>query len=142
MLTRPVLERLAALRLTDAQLLHESVRYSSAYYLSGYAVELALKACIAKQFVQETIPERELVNAIYTHDLESLLTTAPLKDALRVASARDHRLALNWNAASRWTESSRYAVWEEASSAEMLSAIGESITEYFNGCSDTGRQLF
>jgi hypothetical protein len=44
---------------------------SSAYY-SGYSLELALKACIAK-LVQPTPSDKAFVNAIYVHKLDSLL---------------------------------------------------------------------
>jgi hypothetical protein len=64
LLTKGDLQQLAELRLMDAVLLHENARYSSAYYLSGYAVELALKACIARQIVQNMIPDRGFVNAM------------------------------------------------------------------------------
>jgi hypothetical protein len=39
---------LADLRIEDARLLLRSGRQQGAYYLCGYAVECALKACIAK----------------------------------------------------------------------------------------------
>ena len=67
MLTRHDLQQLARLRLDDALFLQQVGRSSSAYYLAGYAVELALKACIAKLFQPDVIPDRAFVNAIYTH---------------------------------------------------------------------------
>jgi HEPN domain-containing protein len=124
LLTKGDLEQLAELRLMDAVLLHENARYSSAYYLSGYAVELALKACIARQIVQNMIPDRGFVNAIYTHDLENLLTIARLRETFRLDRAADRRLAANWFRASQWKESSRYEIWDATSSADMLSAVG------------------
>ncbi len=48
---------LAAAKCEDATLLLAHARFSSAYYLAGYALELALKACIAKQFAAEVIPD-------------------------------------------------------------------------------------
>jgi hypothetical protein len=52
------LKALAQAKLDDAILLFDNKRYSNAYYLAGYAIELALKACIAKQFVADTIPDK------------------------------------------------------------------------------------
>ncbi|MDQ2083721.1 HEPN domain-containing protein [Xanthobacteraceae bacterium Astr-EGSB] len=40
----------------DAKLLLQHGRYSSAYYLAGYSIEIGLKACIALQVAAETIP--------------------------------------------------------------------------------------
>jgi hypothetical protein len=46
MLTKNDLESLVQVRLDDAIFLLQANHSSSAYYLAGYAVELALKACI------------------------------------------------------------------------------------------------
>lgn len=46
MLAKNDLEKLAQIRLEDSLFLLQAGRASSAYYLAGYAVELALKACI------------------------------------------------------------------------------------------------
>ena len=72
MLTKNDLERLAQIRLEDALFLFAANRSSSAYYLAGYAVELALKACIAKLIQPNVIPDKAFINAIYTHKLDSL----------------------------------------------------------------------
>jgi HEPN domain-containing protein len=78
MLTKVDLEALAVTRLEDAILLLDAGRSSSAYYLAGYAVELALKACVAKAFQPNAIPDKAFVNEIYTHSLEKLPSTAGL----------------------------------------------------------------
>src|SRR6266496_433847 len=76
MLTKADLEALAETRLQDAIFLLNGGRASSAYYLAGYAIELALKACVAKTFQSNAIPDKAFVNEIYTHSLEKLLGTA------------------------------------------------------------------
>jgi HEPN domain-containing protein len=83
MLTKADLEALAEARLQDAALLLRAGRTSSAYYLAGYSVELALKACVAKTFQPNTIPDEAFVNEIYTHSLEKLLSTAGLLAAFK-----------------------------------------------------------
>lgn len=40
---------MAEKRLEEAQLLYENKYYDAAYYLSGYAIEFALKAVICKR---------------------------------------------------------------------------------------------
>lgn len=53
-LTRKDFQTLAEDRLADAQtLLKTQSNWSGAYYISGYAVECALKACICKTIQAE-----------------------------------------------------------------------------------------
>ena len=63
------LETLAQEKLDDAAALIADGRWTNGYYLAGYAVELALKACIAKSFKAITLPDKDLVNATYSHNL-------------------------------------------------------------------------
>src|SRR5213595_801683 len=82
MVTKADLEALAEVRPADSFFLLQAERASSAYYLAGYAVELALKACIAKSFQPNAIPDKAFVNKIYSHSLEKLLGLAGLLPGL------------------------------------------------------------
>lgn len=82
--------------------------YQGAYYLAGYAVECALKACLAQQFQQHDIPDRKLVNDAYTHDLDKLLDLAGLRPALQHDAATQPLLQTNWNVVKDWKETARY----------------------------------
>jgi hypothetical protein len=75
---RADLQGLSNARLRDAAVLLRGQRYAASYYLLGYSVECAIKACIAKQFKAKSIPDRTLVNSIYQHDLEKLVKVAGL----------------------------------------------------------------
>jgi len=44
------LQQLAEVRLKDAEVLLTAGQWEAAYYLLGYCIECALKACVAKQF--------------------------------------------------------------------------------------------
>jgi HEPN domain-containing protein len=55
---RSELQTRAQAKLDDAILLLQHGRYTNAYYIAGYAVELGLKACIAAQIDAETIPDK------------------------------------------------------------------------------------
>ena len=123
MLTRSSLQGLAKMRLEDAQLLAIHQRWSSAYYLSGYALELGLKACAAKIFQPDTIPDKRLVNAIYTHNLEELVSVAGLRAELRQILLDDVVFASYWGIATQWNESSRYESWDADSASILLNAI-------------------
>lgn len=61
-LKRSDLQSLAESKLRDAKILFEHERYSSAYYLAGYAVEIGIKACFARQITAETIPDKQAIN--------------------------------------------------------------------------------
>lgn len=125
MLTRTDLKRLAQLRLDDAIFLLQANRSSSAYYLAGYSVELALKACIAKLVQPDAIPERAFVNAIYTHKLDSLVATAGLRPQFDADTKADPQFATYWVITNNWSEESRYEFWDPISAATLLQAISE-----------------
>lgn len=125
MLTKADLEKLAFIRLDDAKLLLQHNRSSSAYYLAGYAVELALKACISRLIQSYTIPEKAFINAIYVHRLDSLLATAGLRPAFDAGVKADPQFAAYWAIANNWTEESRYEYWDPFAAASLLQAIDE-----------------
>lgn len=117
------LERLSIVRHDDALFLFQNNRCSSAYYLVGYAVELALKACIAKQFQQDAIPDKAFVNAVYVHKLDTLLGLAGLKQEFDAAIKVDPTLGAYWAIASNWSEESRYGMWEPFEAGSLVQAI-------------------
>jgi len=123
MMTKADLEKLALIRLEDAIFLLQSNRCSSAYYLAGYAVELALKACVAKLVQTNTIPDRSFINAIYVHKLDSLLGVAGLRPVFDADSKTDPLLAAHWAIANNWTEESRYAYWDPFAATSLIQAI-------------------
>lgn len=125
MMNKADLEKLALLRLEDAIFMLQANRCSSAYYLAGYAVELALKACIAKLVQPNTIPDKAFINAIYVHKLDSLLGVAGLKHSFDTDSKADPQLAAYWAIASNWSEESRYAFWDSFAAASLVEAIHE-----------------
>jgi hypothetical protein len=125
MLTKTDLEALAETRLADSVFLLEAGRASSAYYLAGYAVELALKACIARSFQPNAIPDKAFVNEIYSHRLEKLLSIAGLLPNFTEDTRANPSLAAAWGIASKWTEESRYSLWDAISAGNLVSAIGD-----------------
>jgi len=78
-MNREDFQKLTQERLKDAEALLRQQRYSAAYYLCGYAVECALKACIAKQTKEfDFPPDPATIREIYVHDLEKLTKSAGL----------------------------------------------------------------
>jgi hypothetical protein len=86
---RVQLQQLAELRLEDAEALIASGRWAAAYYLLGYCLECALKACIARQFRTDEVPDRKLVNSFYTHRLDELLLISGAKPRLEMRAEND-----------------------------------------------------
>ena len=125
MMSKSDLEKLALLRLEDAIFLLEANRCSSAYYLAGYSLELALKACIAKLVQANTIPDKAFMNAIYVHKLDDLLGLSGLHPAFNADTKADPQLAAHWAIATKWSEESRYALWDPFATASLIQAINE-----------------
>jgi hypothetical protein len=102
-------QSVALVRLREAAALLAAELPDGAYYLSGYAVECALKACIARQTQRHDFPpDLRTVQSIYTHDLVQLVTKARLADALDAEMRADHLFADRWRVAKDWSEASRY----------------------------------
>ena len=74
----------------------------------GYAVECALKSCIAKQFRQDEVPDRTLVNSFYSHRLDQLLVLAGLKPALTARAGLEVSFSDAWDVVRGWNEGARY----------------------------------
>jgi HEPN domain-containing protein len=101
-------------------------RYSSAYYLSGYAIECALKACIAKNFRRHEFPNLDTVRKSYTHDLGELLKTAGLASALEERKKRTDQFGKYWEeVVIKWRETSRYEQPTKALAEELIRAVSD-----------------
>ena len=109
-LTRANLRALAELRLKDASILLKNGAYSSAYYLAGYSVELGLKACVARQFRQDEIPDKQLINNVLSHDFTRLIGIAGLKTELARTQDEDQTFQSYWGIVGEWSSESRYFI--------------------------------
>jgi HEPN domain-containing protein len=76
------LKQMALVRLREARALFQGGNYDGAYYLSGYAIECALKACIAKKTKRYDFPDKRRANDSYTHSLTQLVRVAELQSDL------------------------------------------------------------
>ena len=100
---------LADLRVEEAHVLLASGKQQGAYYLCGYAVECALKACIARTMrLYRFPPKKEFVYKIYSHNLNALVNAAGLDVQLDAAINANQAFAANWNTVKDWNEDSRY----------------------------------
>ncbi len=100
-------------------------RWANAYYLAGYAVEFALKACAARQFSAEAIPDRKFVISLHTHQISELVGLAGLRSDLRVKQDEDSTFAANWGIAAEWSPETRYDATDKSSAHYLIHAISE-----------------
>lgn len=118
------LENLVELRVSEAASLLNSKNFPGAYYLAGYALECALKACIAKQVQQHDFPNKKLAEDSYCHDLQRLLGVAGLKQELAKKEKENTEFSLNWAVAKDWSELARYDhKIEETRANDLYNAI-------------------
>jgi hypothetical protein len=125
--TRADFQELAEERLTEAKILLDAGKWDSAYYLAGYAVELALKACIIKTLMAtDAFPAIGFSRSCYTHDVGKLVELARLEIALNAATAADPKLKSNWELAEEWSEEGRYQRVDQADAELLYTAVAES----------------
>ena len=108
-MTRAELQLLTRDRLRDAKALLAARRWSGAYYVSGYAVECALKSCIIVYLMKtDQFPTRRFSEQCWTHDLQQLVNLAGLQATFDADMAADPVLKAQWAIVRRWNEASRY----------------------------------
>lgn len=118
------LQNLSTSKLNAAQVLAKEKMWANAYYLAGYSVELAFKACVAKQISADTIPDRNLINKVYTHDYNVLLGLAGLRSEYNKKKA-DSLFDANWGICSEWSPDARYQDKTAMEAHYLLTAISD-----------------
>ncbi len=96
-----------------------------AYYLVGYAVECAFKACIAKSTKQDDFPVKAQVIASHTYDVAQLVRVAGLLADLQTESNKDPLFSGYWGVVSQWNEESRYTQWTESDAMQLVQAVSD-----------------
>lgn len=107
-MNRTDLQSLSRQRRREAAALLRARHFPGAYYLVGYAVECALKACIARRTRRFDFPSKQIVQKVFVHDLELLVKAAGLKADLDRDLRANEALEVNWAIAKDWSEESRY----------------------------------
>jgi uncharacterized protein YjaG (DUF416 family) len=122
---RKALQELSKVRLREARALLAVGLVDGAYYLAGYAIECALKACIAKKTRRHEFPDRKKVETSYSHKLLDLVRVAGLEDACLERARSDPAFRTNWDVVQLWSEQSRYERYRPEAAHELLEAIGD-----------------
>lgn len=124
--TRADFQQLAEIRIKEAKALLDQGLWDGAYYLAGYAVEVALKACIIKMVMaRDAFPERKFSENCWIHDLGKLLELADLRSAWTAATAADANLSVNWGIAKDWKEDKRYHRITETEAKDLYAAVSD-----------------
>ncbi|MBK5497400.1 HEPN domain-containing protein [Peribacillus sp. TH14] len=116
-MNRGEFQELAEIRLRDAKVLLENECYDGSYYLSGYVIECALKACVAKMTKQFDYPDKNIVNKIYSHNLSTLLTV--------VGITVPDELEVNWAVIKDWSEQARYKKHTDIEAQDIFEAVAD-----------------
>jgi hypothetical protein len=124
-MNRSELQRLSRLRLQEARSLFRGSMFSGAYYLAGYSVECALKACIAKYTQRFEFPDKARVNKSYVHKPGELLDVANLSGRFQIARQAIPRLQASWSVVNNWSEQNGYVIWSGADADAMIDAVGK-----------------
>jgi hypothetical protein len=126
-MNRSDLQTLADIRAKESKVLLDNGCPHGSYYLAGYAVECALKACVAKLVNRFDFPDKNLANKAFTHDLLVLVQLAGLKAALDAEAASSSPFELNWAVVKDWSEQKRYeSVISLVEAQDMYSAVMDS----------------
>ena len=123
-MNRKDFQELSKVRLNEAKTLLDLGHFDGAYYLAGYAVECALKACIAKGTQRHDFPDKKRVDLSHTHNLKDLVRIAGLEDTFREA-CNDRGFSDNWERVRVWSEQSRYERHDEESARYLVEAIAD-----------------
>ena len=129
-MNRTDLQKLAQSRLDDGLSLLAAGRWSGAYYMTGYAVECSLKACLLRHLGEsaavfgDSTYLRKLADC-WTHDLVKLVNLAGLDTDFGTARGANVALGANWGVTKDWKETSRYEERTEAEAKALCSAIAD-----------------
>ena len=98
--------------------------FSGAYYICGYAVECALKACICKNTNQfDFYPHPKVVQKAWTHNFGNLIEVSGLKSTFDAERQTNSELNVNWQIVEDWSEDSRYENHEQKEAEDLYTAL-------------------
>jgi hypothetical protein len=122
-MNRTELQIISRLRVREARQLLDGGYFVGSYYLLGYAVECAIKSCIAKETQRFDFPDKGRVTDSHVHNLEKLLQVAGLWQPLMNDIRTNPSLSSNWAVVKDWKETYRYqATLPESQARDFYSA--------------------
>jgi HEPN domain-containing protein len=125
-LNRSILQKLAESRLEEGRLLLEGGQWTGAYYLTGLAVECALKACLARAVKEHDYPDKKFVNDMHQHKLQKLVELDSALWLMLQGDMRiDENLKVNWNTVKDWDDEKRYDIVQEKEARAAYDATAD-----------------
>jgi hypothetical protein len=126
-LNRSDFQELAELHLLHAKALLDAELYSGAYYICGYVIECALKACICKKTNQfDFYPSPDESRAAWCHDFGKLIKASGREGEFHAARAADPDLEVNWdNVVQSWSPESRYEQRTQREARSLLASVAD-----------------
>lgn len=123
-MNRRDLQRLTTVRLAEARVLPQEPKVRRRVLPYGYAVECALKSCIAKQIRKFDFPDKKLVIDSHTHNLEQLLSVSGLKQHHKREMESSAEFTVSWAVVRDWSEQDRYQLGHsEAEARDLYAAV-------------------
>lgn len=117
-------KKLALKRIKEAKILLHKKQYSGAYYLAGYCIEFAFKACYCKTVKEKSFPPKKTIyEQLYKHDLGSLLNVSGIKLTFSKKLLENSSLHANWEIVKDWNVESRYALMSKKDAKSIIEAI-------------------
>jgi HEPN domain-containing protein len=101
-------QKLAKLRLKEAQALLKGGHAPGAYYLAGLAVECAIKASIAAKTARFEFHDLKLAQASHVHKLDELIVAAKLRTDVDNELETNREFFARWQIVTKWRVESRY----------------------------------
>lgn len=124
-MNRADLQQLTEDRTLDAKALLDAQRWSGAYYLAGYAVECAFKACVMANVERTGIifRDKKFAERCWTHKIDQLVEAADLKIDRDRDAGLNPTLFQNWAIVKAWDEEARYNQWNEIEARRLYEAV-------------------
>jgi HEPN domain-containing protein len=127
-MNRTDLHHLAELRLKESKVLLDANCFEGSYYLAGYAVECAIKACFARKTEPHDFPDKRAVEKIWKHDLRELISAAGLAEEWDKELKSNRTFNGNWTVVKEWSEEKRYTGRiSEGDARDLLKAINDPV---------------
>ena len=114
------------MHLQHAKALLDAQLYSGAYYICGYVVECALKACICKRTNQYDFYPRDAQKA-WTHKFKDLIGFTDVAAKIEHDRRVDPTLDIYWIVAEKWSENSRYKTVGRKEAEDLLTAVSDPV---------------
>jgi HEPN domain-containing protein len=118
------------MRLREAKLLLKGRLPCGAYYVAGFAVECALKACIARKTRASEFPDKKRATEAFEHSPEKLIKVAELRLQLDRGISANPIFANYWSRVKDWNVERRY---ETATTLQEAKDLIEAIDDQTNG---------